>query len=111
MSQNPSDALPLTPLQQGMLSHRLQHPQTGADVEQMVCTLRETVDSARLRAAWERALNRHDALRLRYEWPGGEPSQFISKEIPLRWRECSMETGKVAQFLHADRFANFDPGE
>jgi amino acid adenylation domain-containing protein/non-ribosomal peptide synthase protein (TIGR01720 family) len=109
MPATSTDPLPLTPLQQGMLAHWLQSPDTGADVEQMVCTLPEAVDAPRLRTAWQRALERHAALRVRFDWSGAEPCQFIAESVLLPWEERALTMEEVPAFLHADRFAPFDP--
>lgn len=106
-----AQVLPLTPLQQGMLSHWLQHPRSGADIEQMVCTLPESVDASRLRAAWERALQRHDALRLVFDWTGESPCQRVAHQADLPWQEKSIQADELPAFLHEDRFAGFNPGE
>jgi amino acid adenylation domain-containing protein/non-ribosomal peptide synthase protein (TIGR01720 family) len=94
-----------------MLYHWLQNPQSGADVEQMVCTLAEKIDAARLRAAWERAVARHAALRIRFEWSVAEPVQSIAPHLNLRWQELDYrekDAEAFQNFLHADRFAGFD---
>src|SRR5579859_6191373 len=73
------DRYPLSPLQQGMLYHALAEPNSGVDIEQMVITLPETVDVARLKRAWERVVARHPILRTSFEWEGlqGEPQQQV----------------------------------
>lgn len=103
------DPLPLTPLQQGMLAHSLQHPGSGCDIEQMVCTLRENLDAARFRAAWERAAQRHDSLRLNFDCSGDEPVQVIQESFPLTWEERDISEEEFPAFLHTDRFTGFDP--
>jgi hypothetical protein len=42
----------LTSVQQGMLFHRAHAADSGVDIEQMIATLRERVDVARLTRAW-----------------------------------------------------------
>ncbi len=110
MPANRTDSFPLTPLQQGMLAHALQHSGSGCDVEQMVCTLPERVDAVRLRAAWERAARRHAAMRLSFDWPADGPQQFIAENITLPWTERTIPAAEIPAFLHADRYTAFDPG-
>ncbi|HEX2747933.1 MAG TPA: condensation domain-containing protein, partial [Verrucomicrobiales bacterium] len=113
MPANAPDSLPLTPLQQGMLSHWLQHPHSGADVEQMICTLPEKLDVSRLRAAWENAVARHPALRVSYDWSGEVPVQTVKPHITLRWEERDFRGHSkedFTAFLHTDRYANFGLG-
>jgi len=101
-------SLPLTPLQQGMLAHALQSPNSGCDIEQMVCTLPENVDAARLRTAWERAVSRHESLRVRFDWSAAEPRQFVAETIELPWYEMAITAEEFPAFLHTDRFTAFD---
>ncbi len=111
MSRISRPDLPLTPLQQGMLSHWLGDPASGRDVEQMVCTLAEEIDPARLRAAWERAVARHAALRLVFDWSGPVPVQAVLATTDLDWRERDFRDAAPDawdHFLHEDRFAPFD---
>ena len=93
-----------------MLYHWLQNPQSGTDIEQMVCTLREDLDPVRLQAAWERAAQRHDALRLYCDWSSAEPVQHLAESILLPWEVRAIEESDLPAFLHADRFKGFDPG-
>src|SRR5438093_1596581 len=58
----PEDAYPLTPLQQGLLSHALD-ARPGVYLLQMVGELREPVDAGAMRRAWQRAADRHEVLR------------------------------------------------
>lgn len=44
--KNVEDLYPLSPMQQGMLSHSLYDPASGAYIEQMVCTLHGDLDIA-----------------------------------------------------------------
>ena len=43
----------LTSVQQGMLFHRAHAADSGVDIEQMIATLRESLDVPRLIRAWE----------------------------------------------------------
>ncbi len=98
----------MTPLQEGMVAHALQHPESGCNIEQLVCTLRESLDPARLRAAWESATRRHESLRLRFDWSGREPRQFVGDNIAFPWTAGALREDELPDFLHADRFTPFD---
>jgi len=99
---------PLSPLQQGMLAHALQSPNSGTDIEQMVCTLPEAIDAQRLQAAWNRAAQRHESLRAHFDWSAAEPVQHIAESIALPWSERAITEEELPVFLHADRFTPFD---
>ena len=108
---------PLTPIQQGMLLHQLAAAGSGFDIEQMVMTLREEVESRAFRQAWRRLIARHDVFRTRFEWEGREqPLQVVqaSAELPWDerdWSEVSAEDreARLAEYLRDDRQRGFDP--
>lgn len=77
-------AFPLTGLQAGMLFQTLTQPDGGVDVVQVLCHLPEMVDREHLRARWERAVERFDALRLGFDWTSGpSPTQRIHDPFPV----------------------------
>ena len=76
-------ALPLTPLQQGMYFTWMQDPAAGIDLEQMVCTLPEFVDVPRLRAAWETLTAKHEILRTTFT----AEAAIIHAAMPPPWQE------------------------
>ena len=43
---------PLAPMQEGMLFHSIDAPHDGVDVEQILCSLTETLDVESLVGAW-----------------------------------------------------------
>ena len=106
----------LTAIQQGMLFHHLRDPQSGIDIEQIVCTLREAVDIAALQRAWEMVIDRHDSLRSHFEWQDVEnPSLTIDPQVflPLRtedWRHLEKNRQKSAlqKLLDEERKHGFD---
>ncbi len=109
------DSYPLSPLQLGMLYHRLQGGAAGVDVEQVVCELHEPIDAARFEAAWRHALERHPALRTGFAGePGGTPRQVVFPMARVRFTCQCAEFGSVGEarrgledYLAADRRAGF----
>ncbi|WP_018410092.1 non-ribosomal peptide synthetase [Methyloversatilis thermotolerans] len=80
--------LPLSPMQQGLLFHSLLAPASGAYVPQLVLTLRGDIDSQAMRTAWQRALDRHGALRGGFYWKQrDEPFQLVQRRLDLPWTE------------------------
>src|SRR5687767_15465744 len=72
------DSYPLSPMQQGMLFHRLQGGAPGVDVEQVLCELREEIHAARFEEAWRQVIARHTALRTGIHWDDGrDPRQVV----------------------------------
>lgn len=110
------DEYPLSPLQHGMLLHSLKEPSSGTDIEQIVCTLRETVDVASLRAAWEHVVARHPVFRTAFRFDGNEePVQAVYDHAPLPWREQDwrglpegLRRSQLDEFLAADRGEGFE---
>ena len=106
-------AYPLSPLQHGMLFHAIAAPGSGVDLEQMVCTLREEIDPAALRAAWRQVIARHPILRTAFHWET-EPEQRVSEKVDAPWheedwRETATEDreSRLAAWLRDDRRRGF----
>ena len=111
------DSYPLTPLQYGMLFHRLARgPHTGVDIEQLDVTFRSAVDLARLVAAWQFVAAQHPALRTRFRWQGLDtPLQEVmtAVDVPVARHDLAAlpvaaRTAAVARFLDEDRLRGFD---
>ncbi len=110
------DAYPLTPVQQGMLFHRLEGTNLGVDVEQFVGDLAEELDVDVLRAAWQRVADRHPIMRTRFRWAGvDEPIQEVVDhvDVPLEVHDLrhltpTEQDAGFAEFLVADRLASFE---
>ncbi len=105
---------PLSPLQQGMLFHALSEPRSGVDIEQLVLTLREPVDVAGLRAAWERVVARHAVLRTAFLWDGAEPLQEVFGEVTVPFSvedrtgySAEENAAHLARWMQTDRTSGF----
>ncbi len=106
---------PLSPLQQGMLFHALAAPESGVDIEQVICTLHEPIDPGMFRKAWETVVNRHAILRSHFEWDGqAVPHQVARSNAEISWQledwqhlsadECEE---RLERFLDQDRRRDF----
>ena len=115
------DSYPLSPLQRGLVFHRLYASDaTGVYVQQARYTLPEPVDAPRLRAAWEHVVRRHTALRTCFIWDGGgsEPEQHVLSEVAVPWAEYDWADVPVAErdeslgrWLADDRRKGFNVAE
>ena len=109
--QNIEDIYPLSPMQQGMLFHRLYATRTDVYFHQAEFTLHGQLDVGAFEQAWERVVARHPILRSAFIWERGqEPSQVVHQRVKLPlekhdWRELSRadQQAELIAFLKADR--------
>jgi amino acid adenylation domain-containing protein/non-ribosomal peptide synthase protein (TIGR01720 family) len=111
------DLYPLAPMQEGMLFHSL-YAGEGADLyfEQFTAGLAGPLDEAAFAAAWQRAVERHSALRTGFLWQGVErPLQLVRRaaEVPWTaedWRGLAPAAvdARWRELLAADRARGFD---
>lgn len=114
--KNVEDVYPLSPLQQGMLFHALDAPQSGVYFVQLVFTLRGRLDAPAFRKVWQRVVERHAALRTAFFWEGlDEPLQVVRNEVELPWALSDWQalpaderTVRLEAFLQTDREQGFD---
>jgi amino acid adenylation domain-containing protein/non-ribosomal peptide synthase protein (TIGR01720 family) len=103
-------------MQQGMLFHYLKEPHAGVDIEQLVIHLAEPIDIRRMESAWQALVRRHEILRARFSWEGGDqPKQQIFREVdvPFLFEDASSlsrdgQTKVLKSFLETDRIRGFD---
>ncbi|WP_143570427.1 condensation domain-containing protein, partial [Streptomyces acidiscabies] len=111
------DILPLSPMQEGMLFHRL-YDTDAPDVYavQLTVDLEGELSVPALRAAAQALLARHPGLRAAFRHEGlSRPVQLIPKAVPLPWYDHDLthlpederET-RLTELLKADRYAPFD---
>ncbi|MDB6115770.1 MAG: amino acid adenylation domain protein [Lacunisphaera sp.] len=117
MSAVAHPAYPLSPLQQGMLSHQSGHRANGVDLVQTVAILPEMLDAAAFELAWQWLAQRHAILRTAFRWddPTLPPVQEVQPELALDftwhdWRQLEADTVATqwAELLAADRARGFD---
>ncbi|MFF8644011.1 non-ribosomal peptide synthase/polyketide synthase [Streptomyces sp. NPDC015345] len=106
------DLLPLTPLQEGMLFHRLVGGDDDVYVDQAALLLEGVSDPDALALAWQRVTDRTPALRTSVVWEGVPvPLQVVHRrvEVPvtrLDWRELdAVERAERLDRLRADDLA------
>jgi natural product biosynthesis luciferase-like monooxygenase protein len=103
--------LGLTPVQRSMVFHHLVEPRSGVNVEQVVATLDEDVDTARLEAAWRAVVARHPVLNSRVVAAGPHDHRLavVAGFVPgLRDVDLSASGTTVDAWLDADRAEGFD---
>jgi amino acid adenylation domain-containing protein/non-ribosomal peptide synthase protein (TIGR01720 family) len=110
------DVYPLSPMQQGLLFHTLLDSASGVYIEQFCCTVHGEIDQSRFQAAWQRAVDRHPALRTSFRHLGlRQPLQIVHRQVRIEfaywdWRELSHEARQreFEAYLQRDRERGFD---
>ncbi len=103
-----ADAYPLSPLQQGILFHALEAPDSGVYVNQLSGTLPGTLDLDALRRTWDLLTERHPVLRTCFVWEGEgieRPLQCVLEraEIPIEYEDWSVRDPERAEADWAER--------
>ena len=110
------DVYELSPMQQGMLFHALSTPGAGVDIQQIIVTLRESLDVATFEQALRDVMQRYPSMRTRFRWKDvEEPCQEVLAEAELAatvadWGDLAPEVAEQrfdAQ-LRADRRRDLD---
>ncbi len=111
----PHLSYPLSGLQAGMLYEHLAEPDTGANINQLIVTLPESVDVEQLRRAWQGVMVRHAVLRTAIAWDGlPNPEQRVFADVELPWEvvdlrhaDGSSRARLLQDFLDTDRLRGF----
>jgi amino acid adenylation domain-containing protein len=112
---NLEDSYQLSSLQEGMLFNSLIAQQSGVDIEQLICIVREKLDIKLFQQAWLKVLERHAVLRSSLDWSSeNEPLQLVHKQIiiPLEQQDWSNlsnveQQQKLRSYLQSDRTIGF----
>ncbi len=107
---------PLSPMQEGMLFHRLYDPQSEVYFEQVIFNLHGNLDVPAFKDAWLQVITRHPILRTLFLWEHLKaPLQVVRQHVALPWCELDWQSfpvheqsAQLQDFLHADRAQNFD---
>ena len=97
----------------------LSAPNSGVEVEQIICTVREVLNLQAFTLAWEKVIDRHSVLRSRFVWAGvDEPEQIVEPQVPCQidyhdWRARQPREREKAldEMLDADRYRDFTMSE
>ncbi|MEU6776076.1 non-ribosomal peptide synthase/polyketide synthase [Streptomyces sp. NPDC046759] len=112
------DLLPLTPLQEGMLFHRLVGGPDDVYLDQAALLLEGVTDPDALAVAWQRVADRTPALRTSVVWEGvPAPLQVVHREVRLPaevvdWRAVPAEErdGRLDRLRAEDLARGLDLG-
>ncbi len=105
MADGPIDTYPLSPMQLGIVADSPLAGGPSLDVVQLDCALESDLDANLFAAAWQRAADRHDALRTAFRIGGdGEVRQELYPPMPF---PITVVAGDWESFLRADRARGF----
>src|ERR1041385_6046933 len=113
---NLEDLYPLSPLQQGLLFHTLESPESGVYFEQSVFTIEGPLDVVAFERAWQTVINRHSILRSSFLWQNlDSPGHAVLCRVDIAmekqdWRSSPAEVQAqlLEQYLAHDRPRPFD---
>jgi len=83
---------PLSSTQEGILFHTLYAPESGIYFQQLNFTLQGNLNVPAFQQAWQRVVERHQALRTLFLWEGREkPLQVVLKSVNLPWENLDWQ--------------------
>ncbi|HEY7557690.1 MAG TPA: amino acid adenylation domain-containing protein [Candidatus Binatia bacterium] len=94
-TQDIEDIYELSSLQQGILFHSLEAPQSGIYCMRLSYALRGSLDVRTFERAWQHVIDRHPILRTSFHWQDlAKPLQVVHKKVELKleshdWRMLS----------------------
>lgn len=115
--KNVQAILPLSPMQELMLLHRLSRPDADTGFQQQALEIGGHLDAGAWRRAAQTVVERHAALRAAFVSQGlSKPVQVIRQTLPVTFDEQDLrpldddaQRARIADFLDADRRIGFDP--
>ncbi|GMX65464.1 hypothetical protein Elgi_47340 [Paenibacillus elgii] len=101
---------PLTPMQQGILYHRLLDPESETHLGQTAFTVRGSLDIRAFKQSLDAIVQRHDALRTNfYNGWDGQPLQVVLRSKPADFvYEDVRRLGESEQEAHIETLAKAD---
>ncbi len=82
------DVYPASYVQEGLLFHSLEAPESGVYVVQLALAYTHELDVARLERAWAGLVERHAILRTGFAFGGSERAlQVVREEVEIPWRK------------------------
>ncbi|HLP60519.1 MAG TPA: amino acid adenylation domain-containing protein, partial [Candidatus Deferrimicrobium sp.] len=102
--------LALTPMQEGMLFHYLQDPQSRVYFEQLSLNISGEIDIELFKKAWDIVIKTNETLRTVFRWEKLEkPSQIILKQHPCEIRSHDLSgVDNLEEIKTKDRDEGFD---
>jgi amino acid adenylation domain-containing protein len=91
---------PLSPLQQGLLFHAVNEPDSGSYISQLVCAIEGSVEPRILRRTWQELIARNSVLRTVILWQTtGKLLQAVVRKAELPWTFVDLPNLSEPQWL------------
>src|SRR5215210_9063814 len=106
----------MSPVQEGILFHVLNEPDSGLYVRHLEAELSGALEVERFQEAWASLLERHAVLRTSFHWQEvAHPVQVVARRVALPWEEkdwrrlSDLERQRsMAELLRDDLLRGFD---
>ena len=117
--ENIEDLYVASPMQRGLVFHRLYAPESSAYFVQTIYDLQGDLNVDAFQVVWQRILDRYSILRTSFLWEDlDEVLQVVHRQLPLPWqyydwralRETEQQV-KLREFIEDDRLLNIDLAE
>ncbi|MDZ8262380.1 amino acid adenylation domain-containing protein [Nostoc sp. ChiQUE01b] len=116
IQNNIEDIYELSPMQQGMLFHKIAAPNSVVYFEQACFSLQTQLNVLAFQKAWQRIVDRHTILRTSFYWDNlDKPYQVVHQQVDLPWefqdwRQLSLQEQQkqLKAFLKADGDRGFE---
>ena len=116
MRGNIEDVLGLTPMQEGLLFHYLESPDSNYYFEQLSLEISGVIDTRFFEAAWNQVIRQNEMLRVVFKWEKViQPVQLILKNHPvslitydLSGKNNHDKDSLFEELKSKDRFENFN---
>ena len=106
---------PLSPMQQGMIFHTIEAPNSGVYCEQLTCIIEGNLNVLAFERAWQEIVRRHSVFRTLFLWENRQkPLQVVRNSVKLPWvnsdwrnLEHEVQQQSLESFLRDDRLRGF----
>jgi microcystin synthetase protein McyB len=116
MNKNIQAIYPLTPLQEGILYHIIEMPNSDIYFQQFSCVIEGLENPEKWHESWQNLTQIHPIMRTLFTWENRpQPLQIVRERVTLPWTELNwseysseVQNGKWSSLLQRDRDLNID---
>jgi amino acid adenylation domain-containing protein len=116
MSKNIESIYPLSPLQEGILYHTIEAPDSDLYFQQYSCVIEKLTEPEKWQASWQRIAQNHPIMRTLFTWENrSQPLQIVRERVTLPWQNIDWQSQTIKQqiekwssLMQRDRDLGFD---